>query len=333
MPTDAASLGHAAPTDGSAVVAPAAPPCVVASAPLPAAATAGSMPACPTVKRAIMWFRRDLRVADNPALLAALHMAEEVVPVFVWAPEEQGQFQPGRCSRWWLQRSLASLEADLAALGSRLRYVRAPESATALLTLAREAGAQALMFNHLYDPISMVHDNEVKAALAGAGIACVSFNGDVLREPWAVVDAVGKPLTRFDDFWAAHTAAARAAGAPAPAATPSLRCHRPAVGRPSAARMPRAPKSGQLGRPPRPWAARVALVARAAAAPTAAPTACWTWRWMSARAGSSASRPPGAPTRRPQATRTTTSAPSADSVSLRGDPPPPTWTPTHPQYM
>jgi hypothetical protein len=73
----------------------------------------------------------------------------------VWAPEEQGQFQPGRCSRWWLQRSLASLEADLAALGSRLRYVRAPESATALLAFAREAGAQALVFNHLYDPISM----------------------------------------------------------------------------------------------------------------------------------------------------------------------------------
>jgi deoxyribodipyrimidine photolyase len=48
-----------------------------------------------------------------------------------------------------------------------------------------------------------VHDNEVKAALAGAGIACVSFNGDVLREPWAVVDAAGKPLTRFDDFWEA----------------------------------------------------------------------------------------------------------------------------------
>ena len=80
MPTDAASVGHVAPTDdGSAVFAPAAPPCVVASAPLPVAGTAGFVPACPTVKRAIMWFRRDLRVADNPALLAALHMAEEVV--------------------------------------------------------------------------------------------------------------------------------------------------------------------------------------------------------------------------------------------------------------
>ena len=33
--------------------------------------------------RAVVWFRRDLRVTDHPALLAALDAAEEVVPVFV----------------------------------------------------------------------------------------------------------------------------------------------------------------------------------------------------------------------------------------------------------
>ena len=46
--------------------------------------------------------RRDLRVRDNPALAAAAAGgANAVVPVFVWAPEEEGQFQSGRCSRWW----------------------------------------------------------------------------------------------------------------------------------------------------------------------------------------------------------------------------------------
>ena len=50
----------------------------------------------------VCWFRRDLRVRDNPALAAAAAGgANAVVPVFVWAPEEEGQFQSGRCSRWW----------------------------------------------------------------------------------------------------------------------------------------------------------------------------------------------------------------------------------------
>jgi deoxyribodipyrimidine photolyase len=45
----------------------------------------------------IVWFRRDLRLEDNPALIAAAR-AGTVIPVFVWAPSEDGQFQPGRVS-------------------------------------------------------------------------------------------------------------------------------------------------------------------------------------------------------------------------------------------
>ena len=62
---------------------------------------------------------------------------------------------------------------------------------------------QGVLFNHLYDPISMVRDNEVKAALAAAHIHCQSFNADVLREPWEVLDSAGRPFTCFEDFWTA----------------------------------------------------------------------------------------------------------------------------------
>ena len=175
----------------------------------------------PATQRAIVWFRRDLRLADNPALVAALRMAPEVVrraagapgplaqapqpapgcgllrlglgpswgcmlalpgclpadppacplrrrsdsaacaaacpppslllqlPVYIWAPEEEGQFQPGRCSRWWLAASLRALDADLRALGSRLLAFRAPDSRALLTRLAREWGAGAVLFNHL----------------------------------------------------------------------------------------------------------------------------------------------------------------------------------------
>ncbi|KAI7837326.1 hypothetical protein COHA_008841 [Chlorella ohadii] len=101
------------------------------------------------LRRVIVWFRRDLRLADNPALVAALRMAPEVLPVYIWVPEEEGQFQPGRCSRWWLAASLQALDADLRALGSRLLSYRAPDSRALLCRLARELGAGAVLFNHL----------------------------------------------------------------------------------------------------------------------------------------------------------------------------------------
>ena len=69
------------------------------------------------------------------------------------------------------------------------------------LQLVQETGAQGLFFNHLYDPISLVRDNEVKAAMAGMGVLCQSFNADVLYEPWEVLDKDGQPLTSFEDFW------------------------------------------------------------------------------------------------------------------------------------
>lgn len=87
------------------------------------------------------------------------------IPIYIWAPEEEGQFQPGRCSRWWLHQSLGGFEVDLHALGSRLVYRRGKESRTTLLELIKETEANAVVFNHLYDPISLVRDNEVKAAM------------------------------------------------------------------------------------------------------------------------------------------------------------------------
>ena len=48
---------------------------------------------------ALVWFRRDCRTYDAPALLAALGAASTVIPVFIWAVEEEGQFQPGRQTR------------------------------------------------------------------------------------------------------------------------------------------------------------------------------------------------------------------------------------------
>ena len=74
----------------------------------------------------LLWFRQDLRLADNPALLAAVRHGGPVVPVFIWSPEEERPWQPGAASRWWLHQSLVQLEAALGMLGSRLMIRRGP---------------------------------------------------------------------------------------------------------------------------------------------------------------------------------------------------------------
>ena len=78
------------------------------------------------------------------------------VPVFIWAPEEEGQFQPGRYCRWWYKQSVTLFARLLAQLGSRLVIRRSTETRKALQQVVQETGARAVYFNHLYDPISIV---------------------------------------------------------------------------------------------------------------------------------------------------------------------------------
>ena len=97
----------------------------------------------------IVWFRRDLRVEDNPALTAGVR-AGAVVAVFIWAPEEEGQYYPGRVSRWWLKHSLAHLDSSLRSLGTPLIAKRSTDSVSSLLEVVKSTGATQLFFNHLY---------------------------------------------------------------------------------------------------------------------------------------------------------------------------------------
>lgn len=97
----------------------------------------------------IVWFRRDLRVEDNPALSAGVRSGA-VVAVFIWAPEEEGHYYPGRVSRWWLSHSLAHLDSSLNSLGTSLLTKRSSDTASALLDVIHSTGASSLFFNHLY---------------------------------------------------------------------------------------------------------------------------------------------------------------------------------------
>lgn len=149
----------------------------------------------------IVWFRRDLRLDDNPALKEASRSGTAVVPVFIWAPEEEGQFQQGRMSRWWLKQSLIQLAQSLGSLGSPLIICKSSSSLHALMDLVIHTKASQVFFNNLYDPISLVRDHRVKQGLLQADLNVRTFNADLLYEPWEVSDPSGKAFTTFSEFW------------------------------------------------------------------------------------------------------------------------------------
>ncbi len=154
------------------------------------------------MKLAIFWFRRDLRLADNPGLLAALDAAEQVLPIYLWSPEDEGEWAPGAAARWWLHHSLGALDEALRARGTRL-LLRAGPAADTLAKLVAESGAEAVYWNRLYDPALVTRDRAIKRQLGDAGIEAHSCQGSVLYEPWELATGKGDPYRVFTPFWKA----------------------------------------------------------------------------------------------------------------------------------
>lgn len=152
------------------------------------------------MKLAIFWFRRDLRLIDNPGLCAALDAAESVLPVYLWSPGDEGEWAPGAASRWWLHQSLTALDEALRARGSRLLVRRGPAAET-LAQLVADAGAGSVFWNRLYEPALVARDTAVKAQLRDAGIAAHSCKAALLHEPWELATGKGEPYRVFTPFW------------------------------------------------------------------------------------------------------------------------------------
>jgi deoxyribodipyrimidine photo-lyase len=164
------------------------------------------------VSPVIHWFRNDLRLADNCAFAQACAAGGPVLPVYVH--DDAGSYPPGGASRWWLHHSLASLDGDLRAQGSRL-LLRAGPTAAVLAGLARETGAGCITFSRGYEPGDQELDTRLRSAL-DAQVELRPMAGRLLFEPAAIRSGSGRPYQVFTAFWKACLAALPP-GAPLPA--------------------------------------------------------------------------------------------------------------------
>jgi deoxyribodipyrimidine photo-lyase len=171
----------------------------------------------------LVWFRQDLRLADNPALREAAATGAPVVPVYILDDETPGAWAMGGATRWWLHRSLDSLARDLGKLGLCL-ILRRGNAKTCLDALIAETKAAGVYWNRCYEPFAISRDKAIKADLEGRGLAAKSFNAGLLFEPWTIVSKTGTPFRVFTPFWKACLAAEpppMPAPAPSRAAGPS----------------------------------------------------------------------------------------------------------------
>jgi deoxyribodipyrimidine photo-lyase len=154
---------------------------------------------------ALVWFRNDLRIADHPALHAAVETGKPVIPVYIFDEDSPGIRPMGGASKWWLHHALSELSNALAALGAPLLIARGP-AAGIINDIIRLSDADAVFWNRRYDAPSIAVDAAIKSDFERRGIAAKSFNGSLLVEPWEVTTKTGQPMKVFTPFWRAAQA-------------------------------------------------------------------------------------------------------------------------------
>jgi len=147
----------------------------------------------------IVWLRDDLRVADNPALRAAVARGGGVVVVFVRDEVSAGIRPLGAATRWWLHHSLTALDASLREIGASL-VLRTGAASEVIPALVAETGAGAVYWNRRYGAAREI-DAALKTSLRDAGLEVQSFQASLLFEPWTITTGEGNPYRVFTPFW------------------------------------------------------------------------------------------------------------------------------------
>jgi deoxyribodipyrimidine photo-lyase len=158
------------------------------------------MPPVSPVDRALMWFRRDLRVADNAALYHALKNARAVFCLFVFDREILDALpNPADRRVEFIWESVAALRADLQARGGDL-IIRHAHAVTTVPELAAELKVDAVFTNTDYEPAAIARDTQVAEQLALAGCRLHTFKDQVIFGPEEVLTQAGGTFGVFTPY-------------------------------------------------------------------------------------------------------------------------------------
>ena len=148
----------------------------------------------------IMLFQTDLRLADNPALSAAVRRGQPLICLYVWNPKATGYDMPGAASRWWLHHSLQSLSANLQNVGNRL-LIRMGHTHAVLLDLLESIKNSHIFWNRSCEPTALESERHILNLIKTKKVQGTGFYGNNLVDPLSIKTQTGKPYRVFTPFW------------------------------------------------------------------------------------------------------------------------------------
>ena len=149
---------------------------------------------------AIVCFRNDFRLLDNPALSEAVNRGFHVIPIFIYDTDAMGHWKLGGASKWWLDQSIRDINKQFEALGGRL-ILRQGSTLSILHDLVESVSASAVFWNRRYISSECMLDKDCKKMLNDMGIEVKSFRGSLLVEPWTTKNKEDKPFKVYTPFW------------------------------------------------------------------------------------------------------------------------------------
>ncbi len=173
------------------------------------------------MRTAAIWFRRDLRLNDHPALAAGIAEYEQLVPLFVLDPALLcGRFASAARTRFMLG-CLEALDAELRARGSQL-VVRRGRPEQVLLELAREVELDAVLLSSEVSPYARARDQRVTAALRPGGVRCQPYPGNYIVDVTELHTHSGGAFRVFSPFFRAWQTVPRRPVCEVPPSLPPL---------------------------------------------------------------------------------------------------------------
>ncbi|CDZ78450.1 Deoxyribodipyrimidine photo-lyase [Legionella massiliensis] len=146
---------------------------------------------------ALIWFRQDLRLVDNPAFIEACSQHQFVIPLYIY--DKQNSVL-GAAQAWWLHHSLIALRNSLSNQGLDL-VLRKGNPLEIILDLVKRLSVESVYWNRCYEPLVIERDKKIKAALLESGINVQSTNGSLLHEPWTIKNKSGDFFKVFTPYW------------------------------------------------------------------------------------------------------------------------------------
>ena len=151
----------------------------------------------------LLWFRRDLRLLDNPALNWATQNSKRIIALYIDDPENDNPWRAGAASRWWLHHSLQHLQQQLKTHGIELQLLQGDTIST-LERVLEQSQATQLVFNQLYEPYYRQQTEQLQQHLHARfadNVTLQAFDSGLFFKPGSVLNNQQQPYRVYTPFY------------------------------------------------------------------------------------------------------------------------------------